>query len=250
MSEKFSKPDYLKQHLDRPIKREELSRDQFIDPVFSDPIGGRNLVYEDLIEAKVEDENVSLILGLNKNLGNTFPRELFQYADYIKENDLRSVTELRIVNKKNDKEFLLTEILPHGWRVFFEPGSKHAGWVDDETKTVYINGDFAYPKTLLALLHEIGHVKDAERKTKEQVAEIIEANDKYFDALKNNRFMSSQMAEIQLRSERDAWAFALKQARKIFPHITYNQYRTLIHDAKLGMYSDFIRFFVKRKKND
>jgi hypothetical protein len=106
-----------------------------------------------------------------------------------------------IIFKSNGADVDLIGVLPTGYNVLFCPEhQRFHGAVSLNDKIIYIFGDIATPKSLLTLLHEMGHAFDEEESRKADRAKIDSSKINY------------RIAE-EVRSERAATAFALRILR-------------------------------------
>lgn len=109
-----------------------------------------------------------------------------------------------------ETEVDLLSILPSGYNILFCPkSSEFNGAIYLGYKKIYILGDITAPRSLITLLHEIGHIFDIENSEKPDA--------KTFLAQAENKDIA-----LKLKGERGASAFAFKILR---PFIIDSQFR-------------------------
>lgn len=102
-------------------------------------------------------------------------------------------------------------------------------------RIVLVEGDLADIDTLLALMHEIGHVviKDTQAGS--------ETRQRAFKRFDQNMRLGNRDAAAVLREERDAWAFALKKLRPLITSENWPKIKSAIHDDALHSYNQDLR---------
>lgn len=136
-----------------------------------------------------------------------------------------------ITIERNSKEiFDFANILPKNYKfvtpTYFKKHPKEEGlfdyvdtdWRETPKRKLILLGEFKSPQDVLTLLHEIGHA--ATPGTEEDMRTREQLEDDYYEALSNKDtvskvLFSEEKAKIISRSERWAWAWALKNMRKI-----------------------------------
>ncbi|MEX0877966.1 MAG: hypothetical protein WDZ40_03885 [Candidatus Spechtbacterales bacterium] len=110
------------------------------------------------------------------------------------------------------KKFVLNELLPEGWKIVENNDFGTFAWASG--KEVWIDTEEARSegwKYALSVLHEIGHVL-AFNTQKEHLAHIV---GKERLLLSRDTSDAELFEKLQSKDERDAWAYALKQIRKV-----------------------------------
>ena len=196
---------------------------------------------------KIQEPSVEQIeTGKNKvKIYYTGRQRLIKSLDESSDAKAIEVDKIEIINEQN-KKFDFSSLLPKNWRfcklaninkdenlaskinLFTLPTFKEIWFPDSyfdisslETKKI-----FSQPSDLLSLLHEIGHVSKGEK--------VIMKQAKEEDKIKNYFFINKKRKQDYYQyviiPERDAWAFALRQYRKlkeqgidIFPPKTSNK---------------------------
>lgn len=109
----------------------------------------------------------------------------------------------------DNTEFNILEMLPDGFKILFCPNSKiNTGAIYREERTIFVIGDIASLGSLSIILHEVGHMKDAEELKKMGKDEFVEGGD----------YHENEEAE-KLRKEREASLFAI---RRMWPILRSN----------------------------
>lgn len=125
------------------------------------------------------------------------------------------------------------------YRIFFKPeGDSSDAQADAINRQIIINGPLNSPNSLLALLHEIGHTQDMKARGMDH--EEYTAGRSAFNELPS----AEDMAHI-MTTERNAWAFALKQVRPFLnendPRFNRQTVLNVIHNYYLNSYSEKAR---------
>lgn len=125
------------------------------------------------------------------------------------------------LENKEGKKIVLNDLLPEGWKMV---DSRSESRVDTEEKTVLLNSPMIkYDgwQYLLTILHELGHVEadqsDEGREMHEELASLRDSE----ELLKDSEIMS-HFNELHSKLERDAWAYALQEFRKILEGLDMN----------------------------
>ena len=114
------------------------------------------------------------------------------------------------------KKVVLNDLLPEGWKIKENNDSGTFAWVSG--KEVWIDIEEAKNegwKYALSVLHEIGHTLSFNTQ-KEHLAHI--AGKEYLLLTRNVSDMELS-EKLQSKDERDAWAYALKQIRKVLEEL-------------------------------
>ena len=159
--------------------------------------------------------------------------------------DVRIVKNFKIENKNGDN-FNMRDILGEDYKVItFSNKSIGNSFIDIERKIIAIGEDLTSIKGILNLLHEIGHYQDYA--LVENIDEINTARRKT-KFLKRKEKLLEHDLEILLRTERNAWAHALKNIRPFIKDLGINpkEIYTYNHGRCLQGYSDFIRKAAKK----
>lgn len=155
--------------------------------------------------------------------------------------DIKIITELKlsttVSNGGSKKEFSFSEELPQQWKCYYIPYPEFiAETLGDK---VVIFGDFSKPYEVLALLHELGHVKDFEKMDKDNLQKSIE-DTRQINFEEND--IQPEQAERRFKLERSAWAYALSKIRPFLGKsnsglFTVSQVREYVDNYSLGSYS-------------
>ncbi|KKW10509.1 MAG: hypothetical protein UY49_C0020G0003 [Microgenomates group bacterium GW2011_GWC1_49_7] len=102
------------------------------------------------------------------------------------------------------------KLVPSGYRIFFRPSSGHHAQVidDNDINVIQISGDFAQLRTLLSLMHEIGHLhadKQYDPGMAKKISDVRKAYTNYSVKLTENDL------QLVVQDEINAWDFVLNQ---------------------------------------
>jgi len=152
--------------------------------------------YQEKGDASIESELLKLNLSyetpdLNpEDFGRTIIEKFPEFMNNFKE-----MTSLKL--KSGDATLNIFDITPKDVRIFFNPYiDTHIGYISG--KKIFIGSDINKPRSILALLHEIGHSHE---------------NEIIFQEEKNRGIEPQEDLAQLLVSERNAWAFALKKIK-------------------------------------
>ena len=127
----------------------------------------------------------------------------------IQTEDIKGIKNLHFGKANNSASINFNEIIPEGYRVYMVSGHKSqwSDFVSIKDKIIVLNGDIRIPETILALLHEIGHIHADPKKQEDSFAP--EPN-------QDRRTINADDLARKLLNERDAWAYALKKIKPFF----------------------------------
>lgn len=135
-----------------------------------------------------------------------------------------------VIERSGKKIFDFADILPEGYKfvtpTYFKkhPNERHLldytdnDWRESSKRKLIFLGEFKSPQDILILLHEIGHATSSGAEEDAKIRERLE--DDYYESLSSKDavskvLVSEEKAKIISKSERQAWAWALKSIRKI-----------------------------------
>lgn len=177
----------------------------------------------------------------------------------------RSVHSFSFSRKdKNEPSIELDQILPQDFKVILKPGESRTCSADLGRKIISLRGDLANPKTIINLLHEIGHVQNYKNNTFET------PGDKYAESHTAMKFGTATREDMEkvLIEERKAWAYALtlirpfldsKKSHRKDLFFRREDIQSYIHDFSLNTYSgvlaqeieeDLFREFIDKQIKD
>lgn len=216
MSDLESK-DYLDRHLapnlSQPISSElKGALEKFWSPIEEvDFTGGREVV--------LEQGDISLSLSWTpyylSNLGEDKSKIIESYSALDGINTLAILNNFTLRNKKTHAVVTQVGILPSDVTIVFDPYYERP-WSDCyffTTKLILLSESPNIPGIVAALFHEAGHA-DACKKSPEMIPSFERIESIVWE--EGSGKLTRQDAKEFLRSERDAWAFAL---RKLKPFI-------------------------------
>lgn len=249
--ERFSN-SYLENHIEEPVskqsKKEILSRvDKDIYPhewsdsgVFEFEKGATKF------SLKYFSPEFSELFKLGVQEGSITPNAIKVFLGRY-----RQIEELIISNQ--DTNLDISEILPEGYRVFFNPHSNNMSGskLDVKNKMIFITSDILLTSGLLALFHELGHQETINDISSQNPAYLSDRAFAYQDLKYNESLRRDYLrkpenaetsAELLLRDERNAWANALNNIRPFVKDLEINveDAKDLIHEYCLESYSQFI----------
>jgi hypothetical protein len=187
----------------------------------AEPIGG--IEYKDSDEVALENGPFALDFkydGLEKD-SSAIP---VARGLALKPEQLREIKELHLSRSDRGKRLSLSDVIPGNFRVLFAPNSREK-WSDFANlteKTIVLNGDVAAPSTLLALLHEAGHVHASPKEGADSFAP--EPN-------QDRRTVNAVDVAKKLLNERDAWAYALRTIKPFLDQEKGEQFSITKDDA-------------------
>ncbi len=207
-------PDkYLKrfenEHLDLPKEQLEESLEHLGKPL-------KNIEYKDQDTVEVEHKDIKFKFsyslpdqesknGIEIYVANARERISFPAA-HVDPNNWRKIDSL--VFSVDDKEIDMFSILPKQYKILFCPSHEaFHGAVSETFQEIYILGDIASTRSLIILLHEIGHLFDDKHLSELHTPTGVQE--------KNN----ADLAET-IRQERVATAFAFKVLKPFFKDVT------------------------------
>lgn len=237
----MSKESYLDRNLEKSNMSAEGEANAYT--ALLRPFG--RVEYKEKDSVDLEDNNFRLTFSYSPLEVNALPgvNQEFLKKGLLDPKELRILEGLSLINKKNGGTLDLREILPPGYRVIFIPkgNAPLGGNADVESKTIYVWGDLTKPKNVLNLLHEIGHGFDYERLTESDKKDFLGAYKAYGG--EGGRNPDKKTLEKVLRSERNAWAFALKKIKPLFDNSSVKKKDILsfIHNNALSNHSAVIR---------
>lgn len=140
--------------------------------------------------------------------------------------------------------FRLDDELHHGYQMFFEPTDRIAsGATDISGHLALIRGNPETPSFFITMLHELGHLQEYRLLTDEERQPIRDIGS---GLIEQDETKKKEAAAIFLRTERNAWAYALNKLRPLFS--TKNKEGFISRDDVikevdycLSSYSAFIR---------
>jgi hypothetical protein len=161
-----------------------------------------------------------------------------------------------VFRDKNGIAFDFASLLPEGMKlvtpIYFKnfPEEKKQGdftefgWMVDDKRGLVLMGEFKTPKHLLALLHEIGHLRNNSSEDM-NLRDIL--RDQSFRGYYGISQAEKDFARVVSKTERDAWSWALQTIRKIQNEIgfDYSDFFPKFHDFKR-----FIAYFLGNYRND
>lgn len=115
--------------------------------------------------------------------------------------------DFTISQQNGEGKVMLREILPDDATILFDPARE----IDESTvsgKTIILHGDPASPGGIVTLLHEVGHFINDDESNQALLSSHRSLNKEHDD-------FSSEEAATIIKSERDAWAFALRKLRPL-----------------------------------
>jgi len=193
---KESPLEYVEKH--KEAADEERLRVAIED--LSGPIGG--VEYKDSGDGALENGPFALEFKYGE-LEKDRPAILAARGMKLNPEQLRELRGLNLSRSDRGRQISLSDIIPSDFRVLFAPnsGEKWSDFVNLKEKMIVLNGDIATPLTLLALLHEAGHIHAAPKKENDNFSPEPNQNRKTINAM--------DVAK-KLLNERDAWAYALR----------------------------------------
>ena len=179
-----------------------------------------------------------------------FPKDKQRLVELMRlsSKEFRSLDSFILQNK--DLQLDITSLLPEGVRVFFrslpneskrEKDPKPSGLFDPTINVVVVRNNLATPLDIIVLMHEIGHAND------EVTPKILD-----FPRPKgpdDKVFLTQEQMEIRLKSERNAWAFAIKKIKPFLSDlgITTEDLDMFAHNFALHIYSEEINKMLSGK---
>lgn len=124
----------------------------------------------------------------------------------------------------------------------------------DKTLNIFTLNNITSPCTIMAIAHEVGHIKGVEDDTKKRYLRYIKTLD--MNVLNENErrdpMIMKKIAEVILREERRAWAFAIKILRPLIKGniINAEDFRYMIYEKSLQSYSDHLRRLINPSLRD
>ena len=241
----FSLSEYLQRHLEQGVDISEVQRAEYVKPLRNYPVGVEN--YQILPES---GETTVGNFTYRFNLGEINPHDFFLDQEYnIAEmiesspegptdeqaqkmmyrfllydyntdaaNRARVLNKFEITNEELNNTINITDSLPKGYKIIFNPKFEEGIEkivMDAKGKNVFIEGNLLCLKSIVDLLHEIGHGVILESLEGAKKGEAIEAHEKFIDVLIQGGNISDETLAVFLKNERDAWAFALKIIRNL-----------------------------------
>lgn len=221
---------------------------------YFDKKNGENLTYEQegTIETLRDDLRITIAYtslryaqsprNVVECVGGSFPD-----TDEWELGRWRLLKSFQIVRKNMDGSvttLCLQDILPEGFSVVFAPsGSNRQACASFKYKCISIYGDITKPTSILALLHEAGHITDDVRHADTAYGRRVDVAHRNAQ----NGHLSPEDAATLLRSERSAWAHGLSKLRPFLETkpstqwISLEDVRKHVHLMALRGYSDKIR---------
>jgi len=162
-------------------------------------------------------------------------------------NRARELMEFKFKNKYSDGEIDLSKLPQHGVKVIFNPDAAVGGNFDPDSRKIFLRGDITNLETLLVLLHEVGHVAALSSMGDEQVARFFKLKGNISRAIfEGGGEATNEDAAFFIQAERDAWAFALKQIKKLF--VTRDE--RIVHADIIEVVNKFIHEYTLRKNSE
>lgn len=127
----------------------------------------------------------------------------------------RTLNKFEITNEELNHTVSITDSLPEGYKIIVKPKFEGKILMDAKGKNVFIEGNLLSLRTIVDLLHEIGHAVILELLKGCEKSKAIEAKEKFTDVLIAGGNISDETLAIYLKNERDAWAFVLKNIRQL-----------------------------------
>jgi len=206
---KLSKPDY--------ISNTRLNFDQqWVGTLSSLQKLGLHIdraVYPNKGETHIHGENISLSMQYEPIPSDDVPEKISKYfLEHIPNHQRESWKVMRsfsVTNSTNNKKLDVMELVLPGYRIFFRPSSGDYARVihDNDINVIQISGDFAQLRTLLSLMHEIGHVhvdKQYDPDMAKKITDIRKVYTNYSVKLTQNDL------QLVVQDEINAWDFVLK----------------------------------------
>lgn len=213
----FDSKDYLDRHLE-PNPSQSISSEledalkKFWSPIEEvDFAGGREVV--------LEQGDISLSLFWTpyyfSNLSEDKSKIIKYYGSIDGTDTLVILDNFTLRNNKTHAVVTQADILPSDVTIVFDPYHERP-WSSiyfSEAKLILLSEPPDVPVAVVSLFHEAGHADDFKKRP-----EMISSIERIGNIMRNERGekVTKQEAEEFLRSERNAWAFAL---RKLKPFI-------------------------------
>lgn len=116
------------------------------------------------------------------------------------------------------------------------------GFVDRKGRTIVLNADILSPLGIIGFLHEVGHLEDPFQSVS---SENFERSRSVYSRANSGMPLNFKDSELILRSERNAWAYALKVVKPVFGRLKEFDKKVItdyaVHRRSLSGYSDKIR---------
>ncbi|MFA6397607.1 MAG: hypothetical protein WDK96_02035 [Candidatus Paceibacterota bacterium] len=214
------------------------------------PIGELKQIEENKFESK--NENLNLEVSYGKGPEDLFFHDTEEISKFSKEKQhLLEVMRLEpqkyktlenFVLKNKNSEINFKKIIYNNSEFFAkvppEPAKSNGeggGNYEHETNSVVFRGDLSTPIGIIIALHEIGHSNDELSKVK--LKEFPTST----RSLDDHKYLTKEQIDIYFRSERNAWAFAIKQIKPFIKDLglTLDDLKTISHKWALKNHSDF-----------
>jgi len=158
------------------------------------------------------------------------PETLSDYREFEFENGVRLISRIlkdepsfRFIDKDGNDLVDLASFVPAGTRLEINRRKGEEGkWGadSDDEGPVLLVGDYSDgSEALVSFLHEAGHLQnivDFEIRSQAKRKHFLEAKKDIVNAYPNSRLLAmKEEKDIVMKSERDAWAFALRKVREI-----------------------------------
>lgn len=157
-------------------------------------------------------------------------------------NNIRIIENFKIENKNGDK-FNVYDVVGNDYKIItFANKKTGTSFIDDEGRIIALGEDLTTTKGILNFLHEVGHYQDFKELSVEEMAKIHDSRKRVRFRKKTKKVIEGDL-EIMLRTERNAWAHALKNIKPFVNdlNIDIDDINKYSHGYCLQSYSDLIR---------
>lgn len=250
---KFSSSDYLNKKLEE--KFEPFFEEQLAESVLGQYVGEKTKHYRDYEWHNTELENEDVKLEYKYGPLEFSLKQALKDKDFMQTGDPIAIEGFKIVNKHNHNEFDFHKIASESV-LLFNPNIDNSqviflGFEKEAKKLFIIDGEPNSLKSILALFHEVGHSVDWDQKDLGERELFSDSIARYHLSKENpDSILDDRSAAQTLIAERDAWAYALKIARKVLPSLAREGVVSkFIHEYALGSYSDPIHKKLKAKES-
>lgn len=235
---------YLHQKLEskfEPLLEEELTKS-----ILGSYIGER-INYANISEEtrSIKSENDETKLEYEYSLPSAFLMNVLEEKGLLLEKDSIAVRNFKITNKQNKSSFDFNAAAPNSVLLFSESFKDSqivfAGSQGDK-KLFIIEGQPNSLQSIFSLLHEVGHSIDWDSKDADDRAALTQALAIHHSSPTAAGVVDILSSTKVLKSERDAWAYALRVARHVLPGLAKESVASkFIHEHCLGSYSSSIK---------